>query len=212
MEGAQSVLAENIKLAAVEARRVDGRYNTLSKVVYSPCIVCSDSPTPLWRIRARRVIHDEEARIIHYENATFDLFGVPIGWLPYFRHPDPSVKRASGFLTPSLRSSSSTFGYGVKVPYFIVIDDQSDFTITPFLTTDDGLILEGEYRRVFENGSVRLGGSITRNDFADDGKVQGHLDTEGEFRWRDGFTWGWDINYATDDGYLRRFEFRPPIG
>ena len=204
--GARSVLAENIKLAAVEARRVDGRYNTLSKVVYSPCIVCADDPTPLWRIRARRVIHDEQERIIHYENATFDVFGVPIAWLPYFRHPDPSVERASGFLAPTFRSSS-TYGYGVQLPYYQVIDDQSDFTFTPFFTTNDGLILEGEYRRAFEDGEMRLGGSITHNDYSQDGRLQGNLDTEGKFRWRDGFTWGWDINYATDDGYLRRFDF-----
>ncbi|MFK7943929.1 MAG: LPS-assembly protein LptD [Paracoccaceae bacterium] len=206
VQGARSVLSENVRLAAVEARRVDGRYNTLSKVVYSPCKVCSDDPTPLWRIRARRVIHDEEARIIHYENATFDVFGVPIAWLPYFRHPDPSVERASGFLTPTFRSSS-TYGSGVQLPYYQVIDDQSDFTFTPFFTTNDGLILSGEYRRVFEDGALNLGGSVTYNDYTQDGKIQGHLDTEGRFKWFDGFYWGWDVKYTTDDDYLRRFDF-----
>lgn len=204
--GAQSVLAENVRLAAVEGQRIDGRYNALSKVVYSPCYVCAENPTPLWRIRARRVIHDDEARIIHYENATFDVLGVPIAWLPYFRHPDPTVERASGFLTPSFLSSS-TYGYGLKVPLFWVIDDQSDLTFEPFFTTNDGLIMQGEYRHVFVNGGFEIAGSIGYNDYDGDDRVRGHLDTEGEFRVFDDVVTGWNVNFASDDGYLRRFDF-----
>lgn len=206
VEGARSFLAGNARLAAVEAQRVDERYNTLSKVVYSPCNVCADDPTPLWRIRARRVIHDEEERVIHYENATLDVFGVPVLWTPYFRHPDPTVDRASGFLAPSFLNDS-VYGFGVKLPYYFVIDDQSDFTLTPFVTTKEGPILEGEYRRVFESGSMTLAGSITDTKYSEDGKIQGHLDTEGRFRFIDDFDIGWDVKVASDDGYLRRFDF-----
>ncbi|MEM8697921.1 MAG: LptA/OstA family protein, partial [Pseudomonadota bacterium] len=145
IRGAQSVIGDQGKLAAVEGRRVEDRYNVLSKAVYSPCEVCSENPTPLWRIRARRIIHDEEAKIIHYEDATFDLLGVPIFWTPYFRHPDPTVERASGFLTPSFRVSSN-YGYGAQIPYYQVIDDQSDITVIPFFTTENGVIGEAVYR------------------------------------------------------------------
>lgn len=206
VDSARSILTENVRLAAVEARRVDGRYNTLSKVVYSPCYVCAEDPTPLWRIRARRVIHDEETRIIHYENAYFDVLGIPIAWLPYFRHPDPTVKRASGFLTPAFLSSS-TFGYGLKIPYYWVIDGQSDFTIQPFFTTNDGLILEGEYRRVFRSGELTFGGSIGYDDYDGEDSIRGHVETEGRFHVGNDIKAGWDINFSSDDGYLRRFDF-----
>ncbi|MEE8455401.1 MAG: LptA/OstA family protein, partial [Limibaculum sp.] len=73
VRGARAVMGENIRLSAAEARRVDARFNALSKAVYSPCKVCSDDPTPLWRIRARRVIHDEVEKRIHYQDATFDV-------------------------------------------------------------------------------------------------------------------------------------------
>ena len=46
-------------------------------------------------------------RRITYQDAQFELFGVPVLYLPYFQHPDPSVKRKSGFLMPSVRSSST---------------------------------------------------------------------------------------------------------
>src|SRR5699024_454212 len=124
VRGAQLVTEGNVKLAAVEARRVGDRYNALSKAVYSPCTVCAAEPTPLWAIRARRVTHDPAEKIIHYENATFLVFGVPVAWLPYFRHPDPTVDRASGVLVPSFLSSS-TFGRALKLPYYWVIDPYS---------------------------------------------------------------------------------------
>lgn len=209
VQGARSFLDQNTRMAAVEARRVDDRYNTLAKAVYSPCEVCSDNPTPLWRIRARRVIHDEQEKVIHYENAWFDVFGVPIGWLPYFQHPDPSVKRASGLLFPQFLRSS-IFGFGIKQPYFFVIDESSDATLTPFFMTDAGLILEGEYRRAFDSGSLEAYGSITQNDYDGEDRLRGHLDTEGNFVFGDRIKWGWDITFASDDGYLRRFEYDYP--
>ncbi|MCL5777448.1 LPS assembly protein LptD [Limibaculum sp. FT325] len=209
VRGARAVLGERVRLSAVEARRIEERYNTLSKAVYSPCDVCEEDPTPLWRIRARRIIHDEVEKTIHYENATFDLFGVPVAWLPYFQHPDPTVERASGFLMPSFRQSGN-YGFGAKLPYYVVIDEQSDMTLTPFLTTKDGAIGEFEYRRAFEQGSMLFSGSLTHTDYTGDAGFQGHVDTRGIFRadWLDqGARWGWDVRTTSDDAYLRRFDF-----
>ncbi|MEM7238206.1 MAG: LPS assembly protein LptD [Pseudomonadota bacterium] len=206
VRGAQSILGDQGKLAAVEAQRFDDRFNVLSKAVYSPCDVCSDEPTPFWRIRARKIIHDEEKRQIHYENAWFDLFGVPIAWTPYFRHPDPTVDRATGFLVPRAVQSSN-YGAGLKVPYFVVIDDQSDVTIEPFFTTGEGIVAEMEYRRAFENGRLSVGGSVTRSDFTGERSIEGHLDTSGLFEVGNDISLGWDVNLASDDDYLRFFDF-----
>ena len=205
IEGARAVLGAQAKLAAVEGRRVDNRYNALSKAVYSPCKVCQEDPTPLWRIRARRIIHDEEEKIIHYENATFDVLGLPIAWLPYFRHPDPTVDRASGFLVPSFENSTN-FGRAIKIPFYWVIDEQSDATFTPFITTDDGPFLIAEYRRAFESGQMRLGGSIGYDDFDGEDRLRGHIDAEGLFTLGGDIEWGFDINLASDDAYLRRYD------
>ncbi len=206
VRGAQSVISGNVKLAAVEARRVNDRYNALSKAVYSPCEVCASKPTPLWAIRARRVIHDQVEHVIHYENATFLVFGVPVAWLPYFRHPDPSVDRTSGFLVPSFLSSS-TFGYGLKVPYYWVIDPYSDLTVTPFGTTNDGPLLELNYRRKFRAGDMNFGGSVTWNDYSGDDEFHGFVDTAGLFDIGAGIEAGWGITIASDDAFLRRYEY-----
>ncbi len=206
VRGARSVMGENIKLSAAEARRVDARFNTLSKAVYSPCKVCSDNPTPLWRIRARRVIHDEVEKVIYYEDATLDVLGVPVAWLPYFSHPDPTVARASGFLVPEFRQSS-VYGLGARVPYYWVIDDYSDLTFSPLLTSGDGMVGVLEYRRAFESGSFTTVGSLTYNDYQGSNEFHGHLEARGEFDLEDDLKWGFDAIVVTDRGYLRRFDF-----
>ncbi len=173
VRGARGMMAgSTARLSAVEARRFDGRFNALSRAVYSPCDVCEESPTPLWQIRARRIVHDETERVIHYEDATFDVLGVPVAWVPYFQHPDPTVERATGFLSPKFLSSTN-FGYGLQVPFHIVIDDQSDFTFTPFVMTNEYPIAIAEYRRMFSNGSVSIAGSLAFSDFT--GEDDEHL-------------------------------------
>ncbi len=208
LKGAQAAIDRFSKLSAVEARRVEDRYNILSRAVYSPCEVCEDEPTPLWRIRARRVIWDQEERVIHYEDARLEVLGVPVAWTPYFSHPDPTVDRASGFLRPEFKAAGENFGLGVKTPYYLVIDEQSDLTLTPFVTTNDGVVGELEFRRAFTTGGLRFEGSIGRSDFTGDDELHGHVDTQGDFRLRrSGIDWGWDVEFASDDGYLRYFDF-----
>ena len=200
------------KLAAVEGERIDGRYTVLSKAVYSPCDVCYEDPTPLWRVRADRVIHDEVSRDIIYEDATFDVEGVSVFYLPYFRHPDPTVQRRTGFLTPSF-SRDDTIGFTAKFPYFLNLAPNRDLTVTPYVTTGDGLILEGEYRARTETGQYRLAGAITYNDARGEGdEVRGALEGEGLFD-LDAYTgvagtyWGYTLDVASDDTFLRRYDY-----
>lgn len=207
VRGAKAVLGRFTRLSAVEAQRVDDRYNVLSKAAYSPCEVCEENPTPLWRIRARRVIHDQEKRIVHYESARLEFFGIPVAWTPYFSHPDPTVDRATGFLAPEVKSSSENYGYGVKTPFYIVVDDHTDLTLTPFVTTNDGVLGELELRRAFRNGDINFEGSLGQNDFTGETELHGHIFSTGLFRQSSGLRWGWDVNLTSDDGYLRYFDF-----
>ncbi len=199
------------KLAAVEGERVDDRYTVLSKAVYSACDVCADDRVPLWRVRADRVIHDEVSRDIIYEDATFDIEGVSVFYLPYFRHPDPTVERRSGFLTPSF-SRDSTIGASIKTPYFFNLAPNRDLTITPYVTTKDGPLIEGEYRARTEIGQYLLWGSATyNNSLNDDAEFRGALRGQGLFLldsygFRDWY-WGYGLDLASDDTFLRRYGY-----
>ncbi len=197
------------KLAAAEARRLDGRYTVLTKAVYSPCEVCAERPVPLWRIRAERIVHDQEEKVIHYENAWFDVLGVPVGFLPYFRNPSPEVERATGFLAPEIKRDRA-YGIGVKVPYFIVLDDYSDVTLTPFAMSKDGAILETEYRRNFARGFVNLDLKLGVTDYNDDlDGTEARLGGFGSGRyWLTEKTHaGFDLAFSSDDPFIRRYDF-----
>ena len=42
----------------------------------------------------------KEKKLIYYKKAWLKIYDVPIMYFPKFFHPDPTVKRQSGFLTP----------------------------------------------------------------------------------------------------------------
>jgi len=138
-------LQDNSRIAANSAKRTGGNRTELSKAVYSPCDLCADKPDrpPLWQIKAKRVIHDEESHDIVYNDATMELYGIPVAFLPYFSHPDPTVDRRSGFLSPNF-GSDSELGKIVRVPYYIDIAPDKDATIEPVMTTNEGPALGAE--------------------------------------------------------------------
>lgn len=206
--GARGVIEGDGKIAAVEARRVEDRYNVLERAVFSPCEVCFDHPVPLWRIRADRIVHDQVEREIHYENAYLDVFGVPVAFLPYFRHPSPEVERATGFLPIEL-GRDRAFGLFLKTPYYIVIDEHSDVTLTPFVATDDGGLVETEYRRRFENGFIDLDLTFGVTEYEDGDGFEPRIGGFGIGRWtlEPGLYTGFDFAFAADDPFLRRYDY-----
>ena len=188
LTGMRAQLAQNGRLAANGMRRTDGKLNELSRVVYSTCNACEMDPLrpPLWQLRAATAVQDNENKRIEYYDGVLEMGGVPVGYFPYFSHADPSVKRSSGLLIPSMGASSHV-GFFAAQPYYWVIDDQSDLTITPMITAQAGPQLSLEYRRRFNNGEISIDGSINPRS----GSTEGALFAHGRFNidpnWRVGF-------------------------
>ncbi len=208
------LLSDDSRFAASGGRMTaDGRTD-LAKAVYSPCKLCEDDPTapPLWQLKAYRITHDKELKMVFYRDAFLEVFGIPVAYFPFFSHPDPTVKRKTGFLLPTI-GTDSTLGQLYKQPYFFNISDSQDATIAPIITTNEGTILTGQYREATEAGAYRIDGSVTRDERAiDDPKTsertRGHLEAEGEFRWGPHWLYGFDVGRATDATYLGRYGFQ----
>jgi LPS-assembly protein len=208
------LMADRSRLAAASGTRVGGSYNEFSKAVYSPCELCEKDPTraPFWQIKARKVVWDQTEKEIRYNDVTFELFGVPIAYTPYFEHPDPTVKRKSGFLTPTYRGSDQ-LGVSVQLPYFIVLSDTADATLSPMITQKQGLVGVGEYRQLFEKGELFVSGSATVADYEDDdgndheNRFRGNIHASGNFDIDETYRWGFNVNGATDDTYMRVYGF-----
>ena len=200
----RALLAENGRLVANGARRTEGKINEMSRAIYSTCNLCKEDPTkaPLWQLRARDAVQDQENKRIEYRDAVLDIYGIPVVWLPYFWHVDPSVKRASGFLIPSY-GHGNEIGTFVQVPYYWAIDQSSDATFIGNFNTGQGANLDTQYRRRFNDGTltVDLGVGI------DQGKPQAAIFSKGTFAYDDTWRYGFDINRASSAVYLRDYKF-----
>ncbi|MBT0956520.1 LPS-assembly protein LptD [Alphaproteobacteria bacterium KMM 3653] len=205
LRSARLVLDERLQMAAAEIHRVDGRYTQLYKTVASTCEVCASNPVPLWRIRATRIIHDEEERQLYFENARFELGGVPIIWLPRLRLPDPTLERAAGFLSPEIRSTDA-LGFGIKLPYFIPIGDHKDLTLTPYVSTDNSRTLEARYRQAFASGDIEINAAASSDDIRP-GDLRTYLFAEGYFNIQRDYTLTFDIETVSDTGYLLDYDY-----
>jgi LPS-assembly protein len=200
LRSARVVMNDQLQLAAAEVMRLGGRYTTMTRVVASSCKVCSGSATPLWEIRARRVVHDQTERQIYFDNASLRLGGVPVFYIPRLRMPDPTLKRSTGFLIPALRSSS-TLGTGLRWPYFITLGSSRDLTITPFVATKNVTAVELRYRQAFRTGEISVTG-IAANDRLQTARTRGHARAEGRFNLPDGFELRFDAQAVSDRALL----------
>ena len=204
LHGMRAILAENGKLVANGARRVDGKINELSRAVYTTCDLCKTDPSkpPLWQIRARTAVQDTEAKRIEYRDAVIDIYGVPVAAFPYFFHADPSVKRASGFLVPSF-GETTHLGAFLETPYYLVLDEQSDATFSPTFNSQNYLNLSTNYRRRFNDGTLSVDVGVGY-----DKGLQGDLFSKGRFSYDDTWRYGFDVARASSSRYLN--DYRAP--
>lgn len=201
--GARMVLDQQVQMASVEARRVDGRYTQLSRVAVTSCSVCGKRKVPLWQIRAARVVHDQEARQLYFDGAQFRVLDVPVFYFPRLRMPDPTLKRARGFLYPSFHSST-LLGFGIKTPYFIPIGKHQDITLTPFLSPKTRT-MEFRYRRAFRTGDLELTGALT-SDTLKANTMRGYLFANGSFVIAGDYQLDFDLKSVSDVSYLNDYD------
>lgn len=206
-------MSDNSRIAAAGGRRIGGTRTEFRKAVYSPCELCEKDPTraPIWQVKASRVSHDQETKDVTYRNAFLEFYGIPVMYTPYLSHPDPTVERRTGFLVPTY-GSDSELGTLVSTPYYFDIAPNMDATVTPIVTTNEGVVGSGEFRHRLSRTDYILQGSLThasRDDGNSDG-LRGHL--KGELRHEFNPTWrgGADLHVASDDTYLRRYNFESP--
>ena len=122
--------------------------NEISEISKGIFTVCKKSDKcPPWQISAEEIKHDKKKKVINYKNALLKIYDMPVFYFPKFFHPDPTVKRKSGFLVPSIQSSSTSGTY-LHLPYYQVVADNKDFTISPRIFAENKFLLQTEYRQV----------------------------------------------------------------
>ena len=205
-------------ITADRATRKGGNVNEFEIGRFTPCKSDGGTP-PLWCISAARIVHDADAATITYQDAYFEIYGQPVFYLPYFQTPDPSVKRKSGFLTP-IYGHSSTLGYITGIPYYWAIAPNADLTLTPTYMSDQGLMMQAEWRHRLANGqyTVKLAGvdqtlsdlpgydPSDPNEFSEYEGLRGSVETHGVFSLSSWWKFGWDVTAETDDEFRRFYK------
>ena len=137
----------------------NGDITTIKKGIFTSCN--DKEKCPPWSIKSEEIIHDKNKKQITYNNAVLQIYDIPILYFPKFFHPDPSVKRQSGFLRPQL-NESSILGSSFYAPYFKVISDSKDLTIRPTIFDKKIYMLQSEYRQENENSSFIADFGLTK--------------------------------------------------
>jgi LPS-assembly protein len=205
---------DQTRMAAAHAERTSGNFTVLHNGVYTACEPCKDDPRkpPKWQVKAIRIIHDQGEKMMYFEDASLEFYGHPVAWMPYFSAPDPTVKRKTGVLVPSI-SSSTIYGQALEVPYYWALAPNYDATFSPMITTKQGPLLQGEFRQRLSNGAYDIrGAGIYQLDpgyFANPGapapgdrNFRGSVESSGRFAITDKWTWGWDAVALTDKTFL----------
>ena len=172
---------------------------------------------PPWKISSSKIHHDKKNKKIVYKDAWLEIYDFPVAYFPKFFHPDPSVKRQSGFLTPKL-GSSKNLGNSIYTPYFFVISKNKDVTIKPRIFDNNKFILQNEYRQKTKNSSTITDFSIakghnsnlddkndSRSHFFSNTKVNLNLDNFSNSIL--------EVNYekTSNDNYLKLFDLESPL-
>jgi len=212
VQDVRMLLADRSRLAANTARRLNGNLIELRRGVYSPCDLCKNNPSapPAWALKAREISDNRQLKIVEFRDVTLDIDGVPVFYSPYLSQPDPSVKRASGFLTPSV-GNSNNLGFHVTVPYYLVLGPDKDLTLEPRITTSAGPVLAGQYRQRFSNGVLDAIGSLNYSNPGNGNEVRGHVNASGVWDIDDTYRTGFQLQRVSDQTYLLRFGFGNPL-
>jgi len=210
--------ADKTRFAAPHMKRDTDKITVFESGVYTACEPCADDPSkaPKWQIRASRIIHDDVEKMVYFENASLEFFDVPVFWWPFMSNPDPSVKRKSGWLPPTF-SSSGLYGFAVTTPYYWALAPNYDLTLTPTVTTKQGLLLQAEWRQRLENGDYKVHvAGIDQLDpslfsekngpgYPGDRQFRGSVDSSGKFALSPQWTWGWDLMAVTDKTFFQDY-------
>jgi len=135
----------------------DENKTVVNNGIFTSCKLNDNCPP--WSIKAEKITHDKIKKDMIYKNAILKIYDVPILYFPKFFHPDPSVKRRSGFLQPQF-NNSETLGSSLYIPYFKTLGPDKDLTIKPTFfekftkLEKEKYILQSEFRKKGENSSL----------------------------------------------------------
>ena len=176
--------------------------SSLENAEYTPCVETDYliKNCPGWKLKSKRIFQNSDSKTIHYDHARIHLFNIPVFYLPYFSHPDPSVKKRSGLLMPTAETDQN-LGDTFSIPVFYNIKNNLDLTFTPTFQSKSNNFYSINYRQLNDLGKINIDASFDDND--DDSGTSNHffLDSQinNPYGKLDAF-----VQTSNDDTYMRK--------
>ena len=195
-------------LSADQADRIAGDRGIFDASRFTPC-KCDflNGERPLWDIKASQSVRNEKTQTITHYNMRMSVLNVPVGYLPFLSHPDWTVRRRSGVLTPSFIISSD-LGFTPSIPYYQIIDDTSDVEFTTHKYQYRGLGVKSRYRKLWDR--AELNATIyTANveTYKKNRELVGAVDATYASRIGNGWDIRANLRRASQDTFMRRYDF-----
>lgn len=206
---------EGGRLAAVEGRRSDNGDIVLERAAYTGCPVVDEhgcDKQPSWRVTARRVFYDAEAKTVRFERAYLELFGKRV--LPL---PGLSIRSdggaSSGFLIPDFGITTNN-GVEVAASYFWRIASNRDLMLTGYVYTDAAPMVSAQYRALNDKGAYQITGYLTYGTRiplnatvpTSERDIRGYLFANGRFQLDTNWSVTGSLRVASDRTFLRRYD------
>ncbi len=173
---------------------------------------CKKRPKcPPWEMSAEEIRHDKIKKIIHYKDASLKIYDKKIFYFPKFFHPDPTVKRQSGFLIPRLEDNSTT-GLSLKLPYFLALAENKDITLSPRLFNDDKFLLQSEFRQKNKKSyHIADLSQFVSNDNSSKGHLFYNFKKNYSSQSFDDIELDLKLEQVSNDTYLKTYKIESPI-
>ena len=187
----------------------DQKNTTVKKGTFTFCK--KREKCPPWEMSADEIRHDKEKKIIYYKDASLKIYDKKIFYFPRFFHPDPTVKRQTGFLIPRLQENSTT-GLSLKLPYFMALAKNKDMTLSPRFFNDDKFLLQSEFRQKNKKSDhIADLSQFVSTDKSSKGHLFYNFKKNYESENFDDIELGLKLEQVTDDTYLKAFKIESPI-
>ena len=195
-------------ISADHADRIAGDRGIFDASRFTPC-KCDflNGERPLWDIKASQSVRNEKTQTITHYNMRMNVLNVPVGYLPFLTHPDWTVRRRSGVLTPSFIISSD-LGFTPSIPYYQIIDETSDAEFTTYKYQYRGLGVKSRYRKLWDKAELNAT-VYTANveTYKKNRELVGAVDATYASRIGNGWNIKANLRRASQDTFMRRYDF-----
>ena len=203
-----STLADGSRFSAQTGDHRQEQRTVFGRSVFSPCNCDYDAgESPIWDLRSSQSEHNIETQTITHQNVRMHIFGLPVFYFPVLAHPDATVRRRSGLLTPSV-SYSNDNGLTLTTPYYQVISPTQDIEFQPTNFQFRGQGLKTIYRQHWDQAEINASIYGARLEtFKEKREQVGAIDASFKSRVGSGWTVDSRLYRASQDTFLRRYRY-----